>query len=135
VNPNRLRPWVMRGGLLATFVVAVLLFTNYGTFRVPDGMDTMPELPPGSFCLIQKEPREVRVGAVVLFRVPGGGMLLSRVAAVHDHGVVVAHDATDSRFGQLQGDAIGVVPFTELAGLVLYAHPAQPLAEVPTRGR
>ena len=118
MNPARLRPWVTRIGLVLTLVLVVLFLRTYGMLTVPPGMDTMPDYPPGTLCVIEKRPAEVSVGAVVFVDVDDGS-LLTRVAAVADGEFQVRHDDPHSRFARLQGEGLGWMPFERIRGLVL----------------
>lgn len=118
MNPARLRPWVTRIGLVLTLVLVVLFVRTYGMLTVPPGMDTMPDYPPGTLCVIEKWPGEVQIGAVVFVEVEDGS-LLTRVAAVTDGTFQVRHDDPRSRFSRLQGEGLGWLPFARIRGLVL----------------
>jgi hypothetical protein len=83
LNPTRLRPWITRIGLVLAVAGILLFLRTYGVLTVPPGMDTLPEFPPGTVCVIEKWPGEVPIGAAVFVEVDDGS-LLTRVAAVQD---------------------------------------------------
>ena len=99
----------------ATVVLAVVAFTwfllQFGTKWVPAGMDTVPGIPPGSWCIVDRWSIGLRVGSDVFVAVPGGEVL-SRVAALDGDTVTVRHPnehagAPDSRtFGALPRHAV-----------------------------
>lgn len=118
---------------LALFVVAVALvyfFVCYGTYTVVPGMDTIPQYPPGTTCIIQKNPGSVPVGSVVLIEVENGAGLLSRVAAVRDGTITIRHDNRESVFVNHEERSY---PIDRVRGLVLAGllPDSQPPAEVP----
>ncbi|MBK8976820.1 MAG: hypothetical protein IPM29_12955 [Planctomycetes bacterium] len=130
---------LMRRALLPVAVLlALLLWRSYGTLRVPDGMDTTPAVPPGSLCVIEKSPGDLRPGQLV-FAELGGGLVLSRIRAVDADGVLLENDSRSSRLPDSR--QLGPVPRSAIRALVLSTFagaadggPAPPAGE-PRRGR
>jgi len=83
---RRLKRW--------TVVVAVVVFTwfflQFGTAWVPAGMDTMPEAPPGSWCIVDRWSTGLRVGSDVFVDGPRGPVL-SRVASIDGDDLYLLH--------------------------------------------
>ena len=118
VDPTRLSSVLRRGLLPLSLVLGLLLWWNYGTIRVPEGMDTLPdEYPPGSLCVVDKRPGAPRVGEVVFFS-HRDGVLLSRIARVDGGSVYFDHDDA-SRFPD--GEELGPVPASAIRSLLLTA--------------
>jgi hypothetical protein len=117
VDPRKLKPWVRAGVFAAVAVVLYLMWTHYGWMRVPGGCDSMPDLPPGTLCLVAEHPDEVPVGSVVFAAVPGGGVVVSRVVGSDAETVSLEHDDPRSRCGF--GRARGAVARGAVLGLVL----------------
>lgn len=118
MDPTRLSYVLRRGLLPVAIVLGVLLGVNYGTIRVPAGMDTLPdEFPPGSLCVVDKRPGRPRVGEVLFF-FHRDGVLLSRVARVEGDAVFFAH-SDSSRFPD--GEELGPVPIQQVHALLLTA--------------
>ena len=124
--------------LTLPFAVAAGLFfwSRYGVIRVPEGMDTMPSIPAGSACLVDKRGSVAMPGHEVFCDVPDGGTVLSRVSSVTaDGALVLAHDANDSRLPDSR--AFGPLPRSSVRGVVLVVFAgdtAMAEVEVP-RGR
>ncbi len=140
LTPDRLRPWLLRGGLIATAVVLILFVRRYGIWTVPEGMDTMrPEFAPGAVAIIDRSVERVSPRDVVLFELTDGSVLLSRVTAATADGFRVAHDDPRSRYAALQGDALGTIPYERVRFRVLTVlqAPHAPPPELPgePRGR
>jgi len=118
VDPIRLSFVLRRWTLPVALVLGAGLWLNYGTLRVPPGMDTLPgEFPPGSLCLIDTRPGAPRVGEVVFFR-HRDGVLLSRIARIEGESLFFDH-ADTSRFPD--GDELGPVPMDAVDALLLTA--------------
>lgn len=118
MDPHRLSHFLRRGTLPVALVLGAALWLNYGTLRVPAGMDTLPgEYPPGSLCVVDKRPGTPRVGEVVFFD-HRDGVLLSRVARIDGESLYVEH-ADTSRFPD--GEDLGPVPVGAVRALLLTA--------------
>ena len=118
MNPTPLSYVLRRGLLPVAIVLGVMLGVNYGTIRVPAGMDTLPdEFPPGSLCVVDKRPGPPRVGEVLFF-LHRDGVLLSRVARVEGGAVYFDHSDA-SRFPD--GEELGPVSVDQIHALLLTA--------------
>lgn len=124
--------------LTLPFAVAAGLFfwSRYGVIRVPEGMDTLPSIPAGSACLVDKRGSVAMPGHEVFCDVPDGGTVLSRVVSVTpDDALVLGHDAKESRLPDSR--AFGPLPRSSVRGVVLVVFAgdtAMAEVEVP-RGR
>lgn len=117
-DPARIARIVRRVTPFLAAGLCLLLYLHFGWLRVPQGMDTtLPAAPPGSLCIIRKNPGAVPVGSLVFANVPTGGMVLSRVVARSDEGVYLQHDTPGSRLPS--SDHFGAVPVSEIHALVL----------------
>jgi hypothetical protein len=109
---RRLRRW--------TVVLAVVVFTwfflQFGTAWVPDDMDTIPEAPPGSWCIVDRWSTGLRVGSDVFVDGPNG-RLLSRVAAIDDETVIVMHP--NARSAHADSRHFGPLPRSAVASTVM----------------
>jgi hypothetical protein len=115
-DANRIAKGVRR----FTFVAALLGFTwfllRFGTRWVPAGMDTLPDMPPGSWCLVDRWAKGLRVGSEVFVTTPAGP-LLSRVTELSDAGLRIAHD--HRRSAQPEGASFGLLPRSAVEGTVM----------------
>jgi hypothetical protein len=113
---RRLRRW--------TTVVAVLACTwfllQFGTAWVPEGMDTVPEAPPGSWCIVDRWCVGLRVGSDVFVDTPDGRML-SRVAALDAETVTLLHPNAASRWPDSKH--FGPVPRRQVHSTVMVVFP------------
>lgn len=131
-DPTLVAGWIRRCTWVLAGACFVWLFTILGTQWVPAGMDTVPGIEPGSWCLVDRRAGAVQVGQAVFATTPDGVLLLSRVAAVDDTSVTVLHPNSDAAFPDSR--VFGALPRANLRGVVLVALPpdAPPGA---TRGR
>jgi hypothetical protein len=129
-DPERLARWLRRATLLGAGVAAVWFFRCFGTERVPAGMDGVASIPPGSLCIVDRRGGSAAVGHHVFADVPGGGTVLSRVAAVEPDGTLVLHN---SNAGSAMPDsrAFGPLPRSRVRGVVLVVFPP----EAPSPGQ
>lgn len=125
---------VLRRLMLPFAVVAIGVFWwCFGALQVPAGMDTMPAIPPGSVCIIDKRKGSARVGHEVFVDLPQGGTLLSRVVDVDaDDRLVLRNDDPQSRLPD--SAQLGALPRHCLRGTVLVVFAADRPGE-PIRGR
>ena len=60
----------------ATALLALVAFgwflLKFGTAWVPEGMDTVPDVPPGSWCIVDRWASGLRVGSNVFVDAPSG---------------------------------------------------------------
>lgn len=136
IAPLRAARLVRRFTLPFAVAAGLFFWSRYGVIRVPQGMDTMPSIPAGSTCLVDKRGSAVMAGHEVFCDVPDGGTVLSRVVSVTaEDAIVLEHDAKDSRLPDSR--AFGPLPRSSVRGVVLvvFAGDAAPAdVEVP-RGR
>lgn len=117
-DPHRFGRALRRLTLPLAVVAGIWFWTCFGAIQVPQGMDTMPHIPPGSVCLVDKRGDRVREGHEVFVDVPGGGTVLSRVVQLTpERLVVVQHDATTSSLPDSR--AFGPLPRENVRGIVL----------------
>jgi len=132
VDPARWARVVRRLVLPIMVLCVVALWLSFGWATIPQGMDTlpgaqqgeqrMPSVPPGSQCLIDKWTSSVRVGSAVLFE-HEDRVLLSRVVAVREDGMVVRHD--NERSAIPDSDDIGTIPWKAHVGTILSVFPPE----------
>jgi hypothetical protein len=127
--PARTRPAVdpMRTAKVlrrATVVLAVVAFAwfllKFGTAWVPANMDTVPGVPPGAWCIVDRWASGLRVGSDVFVETPAG-TVLSRVAALDDDTVTVLHPNAGSRWPDSR--TFGALPRRAVASTVLVVFP------------
>jgi hypothetical protein len=104
----------------ATFVGAIgvfcWFFLRFGTEWVPAGMDTNLALPPGTWCVVDRWSRGVRVGSDVFVDGPDG-LLLSQVAAIDAAAVTLQHANPASLVADSR--QFGPLPRAQLRGTVV----------------
>lgn len=116
---SRYRRRVTWAAAAVAVVAVVYFFTLYGSWTVLAGMDTMPETyPPGSTCIIRKDPGFVKKGSVVMIGLPGGAVLLTRVERVEGDRIHIRHDNRESVFRHYENQSY---PISDVRGLVLSA--------------
>lgn len=112
---RRIRRWTLLLGVGAL----VLGYLCFGARWVPADMDTVPEIPPGSFCVLDKRDRAVQVGSHVFVELPGAGVVLTRVATRDGDRITVRHPNPGSAIPDSR--AVGSVPLAAVRGTVLGA--------------
>ncbi len=118
LDPLRWAKWVRQGTLLAGVGMITWFFLRFGTEWVPRGMDTVPALPPGAWCVIDRWSRGLRVGSDVFVETPAGRML-SRVAALDDDTVTLLHPNGASSIPDAR--TFGTLPRANVKGTVVVA--------------
>jgi hypothetical protein len=111
VDPLRLARFVRRATFVGAALAGTWFFLQFGSRWVPEGMDTVPSIPPGSWCVVDRWSMGLRVGSDVFVRTPAGE-LLSRVAAIDARGIELEHpnpasvhpDSAD--FGPIARDSV-----------------------------
>jgi hypothetical protein len=108
----------------ATALFAVIAFTwfalQFGSAWVPAGMDTVPGVPPGSWCIVDRWAIGLRVGSDVFVDTPAG-RVLSRVAAVDGDRVTVLHPNASSAWPDSR--QLGPLPRDRVASTVMVVFP------------
>ena len=117
VDPRRLARLVRRLILPVALLCFLLLYLTVGFLRVPRGMDTMPEIPGGSLCVIDKRSGSVQPGIPVLVDLEDGSTLLSRVIERDEDRIRVRNDNDASRLPD--SDELGWLSLSAVRGSVL----------------
>ena len=119
--------WVRRLGLPVLLVCAIVFFRMYWFVVVPAGMDTMPEVyPPGTTCVVQRDPAHLVAGSVVFLEVEAGAApILVRIARVQGDRV---YPLVDNPRSQFAGYAKGDYPLANVRALVLSGVPPEAAA-------
>jgi hypothetical protein len=112
-----LRRWALFGML---FVGAYLLY-GYGGRWVPGDMDTVPAIPAGSFCIIDRWQSTVMAGSHVFVALPDGRTVLTRVAHREGERITIEHPNPRSSFPDSR--TLGPLPVSAVQGTVLGAFP------------
>lgn len=97
VDPLRLARLVRRVSLVGGVVLGTWFLLQFGSRWVPAGMDTVPSIPPGSWCIVDRWAVGLAVGSDVFVATPRGE-LLSRVASLNGDQVVVENPNPGSRW-------------------------------------
>jgi hypothetical protein len=132
-EPQRFARALRRLTLPFAVIAGIVFWQMYGVIRVPEGMDTIPSIAPGSTCLVAKSGSKAMVGHEVFCDVPDGGTVLSRVTEITADGrLVLRHDHVESRLPDSR--AFGPVSRESVRGVVLVVFGSDVAAEVP-RGK
>lgn len=99
---------LQRIGWVVAIAAIVVFLLRFGTERVPRGMDTVPDMPPGSLCFVDRAAGSVCVGAHVFLDIPDLGLVLSRVAAVDAATITIEHPNANSGWPDSRG--LGPLP-------------------------
>jgi hypothetical protein len=113
--------WIRRFTMLVAIASGIWIFTAFGTEWVAAGMDTVPTVPPGSWCLVDRRASSARPGCDVFVEAPGGALLLSRVAEMDADTLTVLHPNTSSAWPDSR--TFGRLPRRQLRGTVVTAFP------------
>ena len=102
-KPQRLQPttiakWVRRATFVFGVVAGTWFFLKFGTQWVPAGMNTIPDIPAGSWVIVDRWVSGLRVGSDVFIDTPQGE-LLSRVTELRGDQVIIAHPYQYSGYG------------------------------------
>ena len=81
LSRERLAKRLRRITLVVGVSLGIWAYLCWGARWVPIGMDTVPAIPPGSFCVVDKRASTVKIGSHVFIELPGVGVVLSRVTA------------------------------------------------------
>lgn len=123
---RRLRRW--------SAVLAAAAFTwfllKFGTAWVPTNMDTVPDVPAGSWCIVDRWSSGLRVGSDVFVDTPEG-VLLSRVATLDADTLTVLHPNGSSRWPDSKH--FGVLPRRAVQSTVMVVF--RSAGGEPSRGR
>ena len=106
LQPTTVAMWVRRLTLVFGVIAGSWFFLKFGTQWVPADMNTVPEIPAGSWVVIDRWSSGLRVGSDVFVETPNGE-LLSRVSELRQNEVVVRNPnqnsvhADSAQFGAL----------------------------------
>ena len=130
LRPDRLAAWVRRAALPLALLGTLALLWALELSRVPQGMDTVPDIAPGSTLLLDRRRSSAREGIVVMVDLPQGGTLLTRLARVEPDGRLwVENDRKESLLPDSR--ALGLLAADCYRGAVLVVFPPDTAAEVP----
>ncbi|MCB9878568.1 MAG: hypothetical protein H6835_13305 [Planctomycetes bacterium] len=122
VDPIRAARLVRR----VTFVVGIAgvawFFARFTTRWVPNGMDTNPALPPGSWCIVDRWASGLRVGSDVFCETPQGPML-TRVTQLDGDEVFVVHPNPESVW--VDSRSFGPIRRSDVQGVVVVGFPIE----------
>ncbi len=122
--------FVRRAMLPFAIVCGVVLWWCFGVLRVPQGMDTTPEAPPGSVCIIDKRQGSAQPGKLAFVDLPAGGTLLSRITARDERGLLtLTNDRAQSQLPDSR--TLGPLPVARVRGTVLVVLLPEAAAELP----
>lgn len=125
--------WLKRLTWVFAVVAGIVFFAWFGTQRVPSGMDTVPSIPPGSLCIVDRRQSAAKVGSHVFVDVPGGGTLLSQVTQADDVGVFVQNPNGLSALPDSR--TFGVLPRHHVRSTVLAVFAAEAKEKGATDGK
>ncbi|MBL8723526.1 MAG: hypothetical protein JNK49_05735 [Planctomycetes bacterium] len=120
-DPVPLARWLKRATWVLGIAATVVFFSWYGSARVPLGMNTLADVPPGAWCIVDRRASAVQPGRAVFVAVPDLGVLLSRVASIDGDTVRIEHD--DPQCGWPDSRGFGAVPRAAVRSTVLVAFP------------
>lgn len=120
-DPDRFGKRIRRWTMVAGVVGCVWFFTRFGTAWVPTNMDTVPTIPPGSWCIVDRWQSGLRVGSDV-FVDCDAGRLLTRVAALDAETVTVLHPNGASAWPDSKH--FGLLPRSAVASMVMVVFPS-----------
>ncbi len=130
LRPERAARWLRRVSLPLFAVGVIALLLTLELTRVPPGMDSMPDIPPGSTVLLDRRTGSVRPGMAVMVDLPEGGTLLTRLVRLESGGSLwVENDHAASALPDSR--SVGALPAACLRGSVLVVFPPDLPAEVP----
>ncbi|MGC6486611.1 MAG: hypothetical protein ACON4Z_03125 [Planctomycetota bacterium] len=116
--PQRLARWARRATLVLGLGGVVVALLKLDTCWVAPGMNTVEEIPAGSWLLLDRWCSGLRVGSDVVVATPHGE-LVSRVSAVSDGVVSIRHPNPDATWGDSR--LFGPLPREQVRGTVLVA--------------
>ena len=120
-KPSRLQPttvamWVRQLTLVFGVIAGSWFFLKFGTQWVPAGMNTVPEIPAGSWVIIDRWSSGLRVGSDVFVDTPNGE-LLSRISELRQNEVVLRNPNQHS--GHADSADFGALPRNKVTATVV----------------
>lgn len=132
-DPPQLARRLRRVTWLAAAIATVVFLCWYGAERVPRGMNTIPGIPPGSLCLVDRRASAAKVGSDVFCDVPDLGLVLSRITAVDADTITIEHPNPQAAWPDSR--AFGPLPKRALRSTVLVVFAPEGAADGAPRGR
>ena len=126
--PNRLARTARRVTLLIGVAAVAGFLMKFETRWVPAGMDTVADIPGGSWVVLDRWCSGLRVGSPVFVSTPHGD-LVSCIAAVEDEAVTIRHPNPDAAWGDSRH--FGAIPMRDVIGTVVVT--LAPLGQDPRR--
>lgn len=126
-QPTRLQPtdiarWARRATIVFAVVAGTWFFLQFGTRWVPRGMYTVPEIPPGSWIIMDRWCSGLRVGSDVFIDTPDGEVL-SRVSELRDDLVFIRHPSPGTGIGD--STKFGGLPRESVQAVVVVVFPPE----------
>ena len=126
-QPKRLAPtdiarWIRRVTLVLGVTAITWFFLQFGTRWVPKGMYTVPDMPPGSWLILDRWCTGLRVGSDVFVETPDGEVL-SRVSDLTDDEVFITHPSPGSSIGD--SSKFGGLPRKNVRAVVVVVFPPE----------
>ncbi|MEO6597601.1 MAG: S24/S26 family peptidase [Planctomycetota bacterium] len=132
-DPIRMATWIRRITALCAVGLLIFVVTCFGTEWVPHGMDTVPSMPTGSWCVVDRRQSQLAVGDNVFVQVPGKGLLLSRIAELGPDTVTLRNPNDTSTVPDSR--TLGALPRRAVKGIVRLALPPGAADRGIPRGR
>ena len=108
--------WVRRITLVVTVAAGAWFFLKFGTRWVPAGMNTMPDIPAGSWVIVDRWASGLRVGSDVFIETPRGE-ILSRVTGLTETEVVIENLNRNSSW--IDSATFGPLPRANVAATIV----------------
>ena len=126
--PHRLARTARRATMLIGVAAVVGFLVKFETRWVPAGIDTVADIPGGSWVLLDRWRSGLRVGSKVFVTTPHGD-LVSVVESVEQRAVTIRHPNPRASFGDSR--MFGAISMEDVIGTVVVALP--PLGQDPVR--
>ncbi len=120
VTPQRVARWARRFTVVIGVVGLAWFLLKFESRWVPPGRNTNPDIPPGSWVLLDRYASGLQVGSDVLIDTPHGE-LISRVSALDAATVTIRHPDPLSTWGDSQ--LFGALPREQIVGTVVVTLP------------
>lgn len=121
MDPQKWARRFRRYTIVFAIVVLVAGFAVFGTRWVPVNMDTVPDVPPGSYCILDKRQSAAQVGSNVFVELPDGELILSRIATRSDDTITLLHPNQASFIPDSR--VFGALPHRAIVGTVICVFP------------
>ncbi|MFN3240412.1 MAG: hypothetical protein ACE37K_02745 [Planctomycetota bacterium] len=114
--PQRLARIARRATLVLGLVAVAWFLLKFETRWVPPGMNTITEVPGGSWVILDRWTTGLRVGSDVFVRTPHGEQV-SRVKALDAETVTIEHPNPDATWGDSR--VFGPLPREQILGTIV----------------